>query len=84
MTTTITQEDIEQRVIEALVEFGSDRDQLVPDATFDALDIDSLDIVELAQIAEDEYGAVLMETDLKRIKTVGQAVELIAERAGAS
>lgn len=77
-----TKEDIAQRVHEALVEFGADPDAIAPDARFEALDVDSLDLVELAQIAEDDYGVALTTEDLKRIETVRQAVDLIAERAG--
>ena len=40
----------------ALEEFGAEPDQIGPDAEFEALDVDSLDLVELAQIVEDEYG----------------------------
>jgi acyl carrier protein len=77
-----TKEDIAQRVNAALVEFGADADAIAPDARFEALDVDSLDLVELAQIAEDDYGVELKTEDLKRIETVGQAIDLIAERAG--
>ena len=51
------------------------------DATFEELDIDSLDLVELAQIVEDEYGVVLKGEDMKELKTVGDAVDLIASSA---
>jgi acyl carrier protein len=77
-----TKEDVAQRVNEALVEFGADADAITPEARFEALDVDSLDLVELAQIAEDDYGVELKTEDLKRIETVGQAIDLIAERAG--
>lgn len=77
-----TKQDVEQRVHDALVEFGADADSIAPDARFEALDVDSLDLVELAQIAEDDYGVAITTEDLKRIETVGQAVDLIAERAG--
>ena len=50
-------------------------------ATFEELDIDSLDLVELAQIVEDEYGVVLKGEDMKELKTVGDAVDLIVARA---
>lgn len=79
---TATKDDVARRVEEALVEFGADRDAIEPDARFEALDVDSLDLVELAQIAEDDYGVLIVTEDLKRIETVGQAIDLIAERAG--
>jgi acyl carrier protein len=74
-------EQIEQRVTEALVSFGADPDGIGGEATFEALDIDSLDLVELAQIVEDEYGVELKEEDMKDLRSVGQAIDVIAERA---
>ncbi|HEX2070942.1 MAG TPA: acyl carrier protein [Thermoleophilaceae bacterium] len=76
-----TRDDVEQRVRDALVEFGADLSEIAPDARFEALDVDSLDLVELAQIVEDDYGVAITTEDLKRIETVGQAVDLVVERA---
>jgi acyl carrier protein len=81
MPTTTTREQVEQRVTEALVEFGADRAAITPDATFEWLDVDSLDLVELAQIVEEEYGVELREEDLAKLDTFGKAVDFIAERA---
>jgi acyl carrier protein len=78
----ITTEQVEARVIETLASFGPDPDQITRDATFEELDIDSLDLVELAQIVEDEYGVVLKGEDMKELKTVGDAVDLIVAKAG--
>ena len=59
MAATATREEIEGRVFEALEEFGAESDAINPDADFESLDIDSLDLVELAQIVEDDYGVQL-------------------------
>jgi acyl carrier protein len=80
-TTTASKEQIEGRVREALIEFGAEPDQISRDAEFEALDVDSLDLVEMAQIVEDEYGVEIKGEDMEGLKTVGQAVDLIAERA---
>jgi acyl carrier protein len=77
----LTTEQVQQRVIEALASFGPGVEQITPAATFEELDIDSLDLVELAQIVEDEYGIVLKGEDMKELKTVGDAIELIVNRA---
>jgi acyl carrier protein len=79
---TATKQDIEQRVRDALVEFGADADAIALDARFEDLDVDSLDLVELAQIVEDDYGVAITTEDLKRIETVAHAVDLVVERAG--
>jgi acyl carrier protein len=81
--TTITKDAIQTRVYDALEEFGADRDEITNEATFEALDVDSLDLVELGQIVQDEYGVEIKGEDMPKLKTVGDAVELIAERAGA-
>jgi acyl carrier protein len=80
MSTTVTREQLEQRVFTALEEFGAEPDQIGPDADFESLDVDSLDLVELAQIVEDEYGVKLGAEDLEGIKTVRQAVDLVLSR----
>jgi acyl carrier protein len=80
MSTAVTQEEIERRVREALVEFGADADQIGRDAELEKLDIDSLDLVELAQIVEDEYGVLLKGEDMEGVRTVGQAIDLVVSR----
>ncbi|HWF55847.1 MAG TPA: acyl carrier protein [Solirubrobacteraceae bacterium] len=79
---TVTAEQVQDRVVEALASFGPDADQITREATFEELDIDSLDLVELAQIVEDEYGVVLKGEDMKELKAVGDAIDLIVSRAG--
>ncbi len=77
----VTTEQVESHVIETLASFGPDADQITRSSTFEELDIDSLDLVELAQVVEDEYGVVLKGEDMKELKTVGDAIDLIVERA---
>jgi acyl carrier protein len=79
---SVTTEQVETRVIETLASFGPDQSQITRSATFEELDIDSLDLVELAQVVEEEYGVVLKGEDMKDLKTVGDAVDLIVGRAG--
>jgi acyl carrier protein len=76
-----TTEQVEARVVETLASFGPEPSQITRDATFEQLDIDSLDLVELAQVVEDEYGVVLKGEDMKELKTVGDAIDLIVSRA---
>jgi acyl carrier protein len=77
----VTTEQVESRVVETLASFGPDADQINRGSTFEELEIDSLDLVELAQVVEDEYGVVLKGEDMKDLKTVGDAVDLIVSRA---
>jgi acyl carrier protein len=78
---TVTTEQVEARVIETLASFGPDASQISRESTFEELDIDSLDLVELAQVVEDEYGVVLKGEDMKELKTVGDAIDVIVSRA---
>jgi len=80
MSTTVTKEQVEERVREALIEFGAEPEKIDRDVEFEALDVDSLDLVELTQIAEDEWGVQIKGEDMEGIKTVGQSVDLVAER----
>jgi acyl carrier protein len=81
-TTEVSKEQIEERVNKALEEFGAEPDQISRDAKFEELDVDSLDLAELSQIIEDEYGVKLKGEDVGKIKTVGDAVDLVVQRAG--
>jgi acyl carrier protein len=82
MPSTITPEAVEATVKDALVQFGPEPDQIKRDATFEELDVDSLDLAELSQIIEDEYGVKLKGDDVGKIKTVGDAIDLVVNRAG--
>ena len=81
--TTVTRDAIQARVFEALEEFGAEPDEIKLEATFEALDVDSLDLVELGQIVQEEYGVELKGEDMPKLKTVGDAVDLVAGRVGA-
>ncbi len=80
MSTTVTEDQIEQLVIESLQTFGADPDEISREATFEALDIDSLDLAELSQIVHEQYGVELKGSDVADVKTVDDAIKLIAER----
>ena len=80
MATTTTPQDIETTVIENLVSFGADPDAVSRDATLEDIDVDSLDLVELTQVVEESYGIDLDGADFKKIKTVGDMVDLVVER----
>lgn len=71
---------VEQVVIDSLVSFGAERAEIDREATFEALDVDSLDLAELAQVVEEEFGVELRGSDVANVKTVGDAVTLIADR----
>jgi acyl carrier protein len=79
--TLITRDAIERRINDALVEFGVEPGASRRDATWEEIDVDSLDLVELAQIIEEEYGVELRQRDLEQMKTVGGAIDLVSAKA---
>jgi len=81
MPATITAEQVETVVYDALADIGPSRDQLHRDATFEELDVDSLDLAELSQVVEEHFGVRLKGDDVAQIKTVGDALDLIVARA---
>jgi acyl carrier protein len=81
MPATVNTQQIEERLADALESFGAERGAISRAADWETLDMDSLDLVELAQIVEEEYGVPMREEDLKGIRTLGDAVDFVAERA---
>jgi acyl carrier protein len=82
MPTQATSANVEEKIYDGLVELGADRGDLSPAATLESLDVDSLDLVELAQIVEDEFGVELRGDDVKNVKTVGDVIEIVVAKAG--
>jgi acyl carrier protein len=80
MSTTITEEQIQTLVVESLQTFGANPEEITREATFEALDIDSLDLAELSQIVHEQYGVELKGSDVAEVKTVDDAIKLIAGR----
>ena len=81
MSTTTS--PIETTVMESLISFGAKAEDVTRDATWEAIDVDSLDLAELAQVVEDEHGVKMEGEDMKDIKTVGQAIDFITEKKAA-
>ena len=82
MPTTITPEAVEEVVVDTLAEIGPDRDAITREATWEQLDVDSLDLAELSQVVDEHFGVRLKGDDVAQIKTVGDAIDLIVARTG--
>ncbi len=81
VSAAVTAEQVEQVVRTSLESFGAEPDAINREAKLADLDIDSLDLAELSQIVEEQYGVNLTSSDVKAIVTVGDAVDMIVERA---
>src|SRR5437763_419280 len=71
MSTTTDTTQVETTVYKALETFGADPAAINRDATFAELDVDSLDLAELSQIVEDDYGVKFTSSDVENLKSVG-------------
>ena len=70
-----------EKVIELLAEYKEcDSSEIKADSTFDELELDSLDTVDLMMSFEDEFG-IQMEMS-EDMKTVGDVVKAIEEQVG--
>lgn len=78
--TTTTQAKAERVIVEAILSFGPATDAVARSDTFETLDIDSLDLVELAQLIEDEFAVKLDTEDVAKLNSVGDLVDLVAAR----
>lgn len=81
MSTTIDTTQVEATVYKALESFGAEPTAIKREATFEELDIDSLDLAELSQIVEDEYGVKFKSSDVENLKTVGDSIDFIVANA---
>jgi acyl carrier protein len=80
MPVQATTESVEQVIFNGLTELGADG-EVSRESTFEELDVDSLDLVELAQIIEEEFGVELQGEDVKDLRTVGEVIDLVVSRA---
>jgi acyl carrier protein len=81
MATATDATQVEQTVFKALETFGAEPTAIKREATFEELDIDSLDLAELSQIVEDEYGVKFTSNDVENLKTVGDSIDFIVAKS---
>jgi acyl carrier protein len=76
-----TVQEIEEVVYDGLEFLGVDRKDISPDMTLEALDVDSLDLLELGQMVKDRTGIKVEAEAFADVHTVGDAVRVIASLA---
>ena len=59
---------------------GVDKDTLSLETTFDQMGADSLDMVEFSMDIEDKFGISIEQSDITKIKTLGDAIEFIKSK----
>lgn len=75
-----TPQSIEETLFDAIAEIGPDRSEITREATLEDLDIDSLDLVEIAQLVHERWAVELDPQEFGGVKTVGDALDVIAAR----
>lgn len=61
-------------------DFGVPADEISPDATFEALGLDSLDVVELTLVLEEKTGVKLEDEELEDVRTVQDAIDKVVAK----
>jgi acyl carrier protein len=82
----VERSEIQDKVCSILAEqLAVDAGKVTPEARFsEDLDADSLDLVEAVLALEEEFGVSIPEEEMENVATVGQAVDLIVQKLGAS
>lgn len=79
-TAEVTDTAVEATIFDGLREIGAEG-EITRESTFESLDVDSLDLIELAQIVEDTYGVELDGEAVKDVKTAGDVIDLVVAKA---
>ena len=76
--------EIEERVRKILADnLSVPQEDVTMEARFqEDLDADSLDLVEAVLALEEEFGVSIPEEEMEGVKTVGQAVNMVAAKMG--
>lgn len=76
--------ELEGKVRKILAEnLSVPEDQIKMESRFqEDLDADSLDLVEAVLGLEEEFGVSIPEEEMEGVRTVGQAVDLVAQKLG--
>jgi len=61
-------------------QLGVEADDIKMDTTFDDLNADSLDVVELIMALEEEFDIEIPDEEAEKIKNIGDAVEYIKSK----
>jgi acyl carrier protein len=80
----VTEAEIEAKVIEIVAnQMGADKTTITRNTSFvDDLNADSLDTVELVMEFEDAFETSIPDDQAEKIKTVGQAIDVIKQAQG--
>ena len=76
----MSEKTIEERVIDIVVkELEVTHEQVTPEATFEELGADSLDLVELSMAFEDEFDIQVADEEMEKFVALGDVTRYIEE-----
>ena len=77
----MSKEEIFTKIRDILADnFEVDKEKITDETDFKSdLDADSIDLVEFILQLEDEFGAEISDEDAEKLKTVGDAVNYVAD-----
>jgi acyl carrier protein len=72
--------DIYERVKSIVIDqLGVDEDEITPTTSFEALNADSLDIVELVMALEEEFNLDIADEEVENIRSIADVVKYVKE-----
>lgn len=74
---TRTAREVEEKVVETIRGFAKPDAELVREAVLEDLDVDSLDLVELAQVMEEDFSLRVESSELERVETLGDVIDTV-------
>ncbi len=85
-TENVNMEEIQAKVRKILAEnLSVPEDSITMDSRFqEDLDADSLDLVEAVLALEEEFNVNIPEEEMEDVKTVGEAINVVMSKLGAS
>lgn len=77
----VTQEAVLEKIQEIVPKFGVEPGDVTLEATLEDLDMDSLDVVEIMQAMEDDFGVRVPDEDLEGLATMGDAINAVVKNS---
>ena len=79
---THTRDEARQIMVDAIVEMGPEPEDVTPESDFETLELDSLDLVEIAQIIDEELGVRITAEDAQDWKCTRDVFDFVFTRLG--
>jgi acyl carrier protein len=80
MEATSTPQSVETWILDTLAAQSGNRDLASRDVKIADLDIDSLDLMEIWQMLDEELGVLVDPMEMREAQTIGEVLDLINKR----